>query len=168
MKRLELARISSSRHVVYRRLWVPGQRAEPDFPLNPRWLCWTISRGLTAGLPAARIAASDPNSIIPASIATLRIVTAQWPRRATASMSLLRITLRLIVGVDIPATIRKRAWVIRCRSPLTAQQFDLTQFFQRSTSPGLAAIRRIETTLACAAVITEHSQLALAITSQPV
>jgi hypothetical protein len=51
-------------------------------------------------------------------------------------MSLLRITLRLIVGVDIHSDYTESGLgVIRCRSPLTAQQFDLTQFFQRSTSP---------------------------------
>ena len=50
-----------------------------------------------------------------------------------------------------------------------AAMFDLTPVLPAQYIASLAAIRRIETTLACAAVlITEHSQLALAITSQPV
>jgi hypothetical protein len=91
-------------------------------------------------------------------------------RRATPSMSLLRITLWLIVGVDIHIDYAESGpGVIRRRSPLTAQQFDLTQFFQRSASPVCLRSRRIQTALAFAAVlITEYSQLALAITSQPV
>ena len=91
-------------------------------------------------------------------------------RRATPSMSLLRITLWLIVGVDIHIDYAESGpGVIRRRSPLTAQQFDLTQFFQRSASPVCPRSRRIQTALAFAAVlITEYSQLALAITSQPV
>src|SRR5882757_8770580 len=33
LRRTGLARIPSSRHLVYCRLWVPGQRAEPFFPV---------------------------------------------------------------------------------------------------------------------------------------
>jgi len=90
--------------------------------------------------------------------------------RTTTSMSLLRITLGLIVGIDIHIdNAESGAGVIRRRMPLTAQQFNLTQFFPRSASPVCLRPRRIETTLAFAAVlITEHSQLALAIASQPV
>src|SRR3981081_2539403 len=47
LRRTGLARIPSSRDlvycrfwVVYCRLWVPGQRAEPFFPLSPCWPCW--------------------------------------------------------------------------------------------------------------------------------
>jgi hypothetical protein len=85
-------------------------------------------------------------------------------------MSLLRITLGLIVGIDIHIdNAESGAGVIRRRTPLTAQQFNFTQFFQRSASPVCLRPRRIETTLAFAAVlITEHPQLALAIASQPV
>jgi hypothetical protein len=85
-------------------------------------------------------------------------------------MSLLRITLGLIVGINIHIdNAESRAGVIRRRMPLTARQFNLTQFFQRGASPVCLRPRRIETTLAFAAVlITEHPQLALTIASQPV
>ena len=84
-------------------------------------------------------------------------------------MSLLRITLRLIVGVDIHIDYADSGvGVIRCCPPLTAQQFDLTQFFQRSASPVCLRSRRTRATLALATVlITEQSQPALAIASQP-
>jgi hypothetical protein len=59
-----MARISSSRHFVHRRLWVPDWRAEPFFPLSARRQSWIISPGVAAGLPPARVAASAPNGII--------------------------------------------------------------------------------------------------------
>jgi len=61
-----LARLSPSRYIMYCRLWVPGQRAEPFFPLSPRRPCWIINPGAAAGLPPTWVAASAPNAIIPA------------------------------------------------------------------------------------------------------
>src|SRR5260370_8710024 len=46
------------------RVWVPGYRAEPFFPLSPHRPYWTISPGAAAGLPPARVAASAPHGII--------------------------------------------------------------------------------------------------------
>ena len=59
-----MARFSPSRHVVYRRLWVPDQRAEPLFPLSARRQSGIISPGVAAGLPPAMVTASVPNDII--------------------------------------------------------------------------------------------------------
>ena len=64
LRRTRLARISPSRHTVHRGLWVPCGRAEPFFPLSPRRQSWTISPRAAAGLPAARLIASDPSVII--------------------------------------------------------------------------------------------------------
>ena len=49
---------------MYRRLWVPDQRAEPFSPLSARRQSWIISPGVAAELPPARVTASAPNDII--------------------------------------------------------------------------------------------------------
>jgi hypothetical protein len=59
-----LARISSSRHSLYRRLWLSGFRAEPFFPLSPRRPYWITHRQTAPGLSAARLAAYVPSGII--------------------------------------------------------------------------------------------------------
>ena len=61
---MRAARVSPSRHLMYRSLWVPGRRAEPFFLLCPRRPCWTISPGAAAELSPARLAAFAPNGII--------------------------------------------------------------------------------------------------------
>jgi hypothetical protein len=51
-------------------------------------------------------------------------------------MPLLRVTLRLIIGIYIHIDYAvRRTRVIRSCSPSPAPQFDLTQFFQRHTTP---------------------------------
>ena len=54
-----------SRHAMHRSLWVPGRRAEPFFPLCPRYSSWIRCRfRAAAGLPPARVAAFGPSGII--------------------------------------------------------------------------------------------------------
>jgi hypothetical protein len=51
-------------------------------------------------------------------------------------MPLLRIAKRIILSIYIHIDYAvRRTRVVRSRPPSPAQQFDLTQFFQRDTSP---------------------------------
>src|SRR5215467_11923968 len=44
-----LARLSSSRHLMYRGLWIPGGRTESFFPLGTHWQSWITSPRTAAG-----------------------------------------------------------------------------------------------------------------------
>ena len=81
LRRTGLARLSSSRHLMHRGLWIPGGRTESFFPLSPYRQSWTTSPRTAAGLPAAWLAAFVPSGIIRASITTLRMVLARLPAR---------------------------------------------------------------------------------------
>src|SRR5262249_23928135 len=74
---------------MYRRVWVPDGRAEPFFPLCPRRPCWTISPGVAAGLPPARVAAFAPRDIIHRPSLPYGSLSPA-PARAVASRSFLR------------------------------------------------------------------------------
>ena len=146
----KLARISSSQcHVVYRRLWVPGQRAELVFPPQPASAMLDYQpRTHRPDFRPRGIAASDPNGTNPPLDRDIEDRHGPVARRATASMSLLRITLRLIVGVDIHSDYTESGLgVIRCRSPPSPRS-SLTSLSSSSAVhiASLAAIRRIETT----------------------
>jgi hypothetical protein len=64
LRRTRLARLSSSRHLMHRGLWIPGGRTESFFPLSPSRQFWTTNARATAGLSAARFAAFVPSGII--------------------------------------------------------------------------------------------------------
>src|SRR5690349_6290886 len=64
LRRTRLARLSSSRHLMYRGLWIPGGRTESFFPLSGRRQCWTTSAPAAAGLPTAGFAGFVPSGII--------------------------------------------------------------------------------------------------------
>ena len=138
------------------------------FPFNPRRLMldYLSAADSSAGLSGHEDRRIRPERHNPHSIATLRIVTAQWLVGQLPQCLLLRM-LRLIVGVDIPQRLyrKRRTGVILVPFTPSAplQQFDLHSVLPASsTSPSLAAIRRIEKTsrLRRQVLITEHSQLA--------
>jgi hypothetical protein len=87
-----------------------------------------------------------------------------------ASMSLLRIAKRMILGIDVHVDYAAcRAGVIRGCPPGPTYPFHPAQFFQRNASPVLRRSRRTESSLAFPAIlITKNSLLALAVASQTV
>src|SRR4051794_22810789 len=64
LRRTRLARLSSSRHVMYCGIWIPGGRTESFFPLSPSRQSWITNNRAGARFPAARFAAFDPSGII--------------------------------------------------------------------------------------------------------
>ena len=64
LRRTRLARLSSSRHLMHRGLWIPGGRTESFFPLSPSRQSWITNARAAARLPAARFAAFAPSGII--------------------------------------------------------------------------------------------------------
>ena len=64
LRRSWLARLPPSRHIMHCRLRVPGQRADPFFPLCPQRPYWTTRRQTATRLSGARFAAFVPNGII--------------------------------------------------------------------------------------------------------
>ncbi len=66
LRRTRLARFSSSRHLMYRGLWIPGGRTESFFPLSSRRQSRITNPRTAARLPAAWFAAFAPSGIIPA------------------------------------------------------------------------------------------------------
>src|ERR1700722_12683439 len=62
-RRAWLARLPSSRHTVDCRLWLPGGRAVPFFPLGPRRSSRTISSQTPDSLPAPRLASAQSGII---------------------------------------------------------------------------------------------------------
>ena len=64
LRRTRLARLSSSRHLMHRGLWIPGGRTESFFPLSPSRQSWTTNARAAARLPAAWFAAFVPSGII--------------------------------------------------------------------------------------------------------
>src|SRR5262249_25093748 len=85
-------------------------------------------------------------------------------------MSLLRVALRLILGVNI-CLHHASCWtrVIRGGLPGTVQQFHPAQFLENDATPILRRTDRPQPALAFATVlIAEHARLAQAIASQPV
>src|SRR5271165_7036 len=64
LRRSRLAGLSSSRHLMYRGLWVPGGRTESFFPLSPRRQSWTISARTAVRLPSAWHTGFVPSGII--------------------------------------------------------------------------------------------------------
>ena len=56
--------VSSSRHLMYRGLWIPGGRTESFFPLSPRRQSRITNPRTAARLPAAWFAAFVPSGII--------------------------------------------------------------------------------------------------------
>jgi hypothetical protein len=153
---------------MYGSVWVPGKRAEPFFPLNPRRPCWTMRRTAATGLPAARLAACARSGIIRS---RSQPCGSLWPAVSSRCCLTVPAADRQAVdpGIDIQVDDAVcRAGVIRGRSPWPAEQFDLTQLFQRNTSPVRRRSRRTETTLALAAIlITENPSFALAVAPQP-
>ncbi len=85
-------------------------------------------------------------------------------------MSLLRVALRLIVGVNICVHHASR-WtrMVWGGLPRIVQQFHLAQFLENDTTPVLRRPDRPQSALAFAAIlVAEHTRLAHAIAAQPV
>src|SRR4051794_22602870 len=85
-------------------------------------------------------------------------------------MSVLRVALRLILGVDICVhDTTGRPGGIRRSLPRTAQQLSLPQLFENDATPILRRPHRPQTALALATVlIAQHARLAHTIPAQPV
>src|SRR5215471_20596415 len=64
LRRTWLARLSSSRHIMHRGLWIPSGRTESFFPLSPSRQSWTTNARAPARLPAAWFAAFVLSGII--------------------------------------------------------------------------------------------------------
>ena len=166
-----MARISPSRHLMYRCVWVPDGRAEPFFPLCPRRPCWTISPGAAAGLPPARVAASAPNDIIPTpsprcglsspancSGSCLTVPSAE-PERAANLQHRHLLPRRRSVGGN--------GWALCARRLRATLHF--AEFLQGNTTPVRRRAVGLQSTAALPGVlVAQHTNLALVIPAQPV
>src|SRR5215831_7453987 len=85
-------------------------------------------------------------------------------------MSLLRVALRLILGVDICLHYTScGARMVWGSLPGTVQQFDAAQFLENDATPILRRSERSQSALALAAIlIAKHPTLPQAIAAQPV
>src|SRR5215831_11642142 len=64
LRRTWLARLSPSRHLMSRGLWIPGGRTESFFPLSPSRQSWITNAQAATRLPATWLAAFVPSGII--------------------------------------------------------------------------------------------------------
>ena len=163
-----MARISPSRHIVYRRLWVPDQRAEPFFPLSPRRQSWIISPGVAAGLPPARLAASAPNGIIlnPSPHCEL-------PSPANFSSSCLTVPS---AEPNRPADLRRpcqlrshklRAGMVGRRAPSVLPQLYAAELLQRDATPVCRRSRCFQPAFAFSTIlVTQHPKFSPSISAQ--
>src|SRR5258708_1555384 len=65
LRRAGMAGFSSSRHLMYHGLWIPGSRTESLFPLSPYRQSWTTSPRTPHQLPTPPLPPFLPTPIIP-------------------------------------------------------------------------------------------------------
>lgn len=107
LRRQRVARLSSPRHAVHCRVWVPGRRAEPFFPLRARRRSGTICPRDPAGLPPTGLA-SDPSGIIHC---RSQRSESCWPAICSGVSLSVRFVDRLRDSLRRPRRRRKRRFV---------------------------------------------------------
>ena len=156
-----MARFSSSRYFMYRRVWVPGSREEPFFPLRRSRSSATTRPENPPGLPTARVSECVPNGIIlaPSPRSALRLPATCFGNFRTVPIAgCRRPTLhRYFDLVDASLGMDELR-----RLPRIVPRFDVAESLQSHAAPVGESIAGPQSALAPSAVlVAEHLQATL-------